>query len=166
MTAKPLILWGKHPAHGDQWLKIEPYKGAEQAIARRREGWTVATAPIGRHPQDKQVTPTQPKTAPCAGLPVSSPSPAPQRPAKRQGTAAIAPFGDRLKAARKQSGRTQAEAALEMRVGRRSVQVWEQGEAVPIYPAQVGALAILAEASPRKKRKKTATKPAPLAGQP
>jgi DNA-binding transcriptional regulator YiaG len=52
-------------------------------------------------------------------------------------------FQSEIKAARERAGLTQSEAAAELRVARRALQHWEDGQREPIYPAQVGALALL-----------------------
>lgn len=52
-------------------------------------------------------------------------------------------FQTEIKAARERAGLTQAEAAAELRIARRALQHWEDGQREPIYPAQVGALALL-----------------------
>lgn len=52
-------------------------------------------------------------------------------------------FKNDIKAARERAGLTQAEAAAELRVARRALQHWEDGQREPIYPAQIGALALL-----------------------
>jgi DNA-binding transcriptional regulator YiaG len=53
------------------------------------------------------------------------------------------PFSEELKEARKAVGLTQGEAADILRVAKRALQHWEDGDREPIYPAQLGALIIL-----------------------
>lgn len=54
----PKILWGLHPAHGEQWLKLCDYSKAE-ATRRKAEGWKVQALPAGVAPV---VEPPKPKT--------------------------------------------------------------------------------------------------------
>jgi DNA-binding transcriptional regulator YiaG len=52
-------------------------------------------------------------------------------------------FRDDIKSAREKAGLTQQAAADILRVARRAIQHWEDGKREPIYPAQIGALALL-----------------------
>jgi hypothetical protein len=54
----PKILWGLHPAHGEQWLKLCDYSRAE-AKTRKAEGWKLQALPVGVAPI---VPPPKPKT--------------------------------------------------------------------------------------------------------
>lgn len=60
-------------------------------------------------------------------------------------------FHEKFKQARIAALLTQGEAAEKLRVAKRAVQNWEVGQATPIYPAQVGALAILKRLRPRSR---------------
>lgn len=52
-------------------------------------------------------------------------------------------FPDSLKSARLSSQLTQLEAADFLRISRRSLQHWEAGKILPVYPAQVGSISLL-----------------------
>ena len=60
-------------------------------------------------------------------------------------------FRENIKAARTAAGLTQAAAATLLKIERRSLQHWEDGKRVPIWPAQLGALTILKGVKPLKK---------------
>lgn len=59
-------------------------------------------------------------------------------------------FQTDIKAARDRANLTQAEASDLLRIARRALQHWEDGKREPIYPAQVGALAILKAVKTKK----------------
>ena len=58
-------------------------------------------------------------------------------------------FPSDLKSARQSAKLNQAQAATELRIGKRSLQYWEAGKLSPIYPAQHGAIALLREIADR-----------------
>ncbi len=53
-------------------------------------------------------------------------------------------FPDSLRSTRAAAHLSQLEAADRLRISRRALQYWEDGKRLPIYPAQVGALHLLA----------------------
>ena len=52
-------------------------------------------------------------------------------------------FPDSLKSSRLSARMTQLDAADYLRISRRSLQHWEQGKILPVYPAQVGSISLL-----------------------
>jgi DNA-binding transcriptional regulator YiaG len=61
-------------------------------------------------------------------------------------------FRDDIKEARHTAGLTQSDAAATLRIAKRALQHWEDGKREPIYPAQVGALALLHDRKTKRLR--------------
>jgi hypothetical protein len=52
--AEPLILWGKHPAHGNVWIKLNDRGHVlKEREEKRREGWEVVALRKGDAPEGK-----------------------------------------------------------------------------------------------------------------
>lgn len=52
------VLWGKHPSHGPEWLKLSFAGHGEREFARQQrerkaEGWELAIVPLGSHPDER-----------------------------------------------------------------------------------------------------------------
>lgn len=45
-----LVTWGKHPSHGDVWLKLCGRSSLRYRVKRRCDGWQVAVLVEGQHP--------------------------------------------------------------------------------------------------------------------
>ena len=50
MQTKTLITWGRHPSHGNVWLKLSHDTFSNYRNARRREGWEVVVLEKGQTP--------------------------------------------------------------------------------------------------------------------
>ena len=49
-TAEKPIVWGKHPSHGDCWLKLSEYRSKKDVEYRKKLGWQIAILPKGEKP--------------------------------------------------------------------------------------------------------------------
>lgn len=67
-SKKPLVLWGKHPAHGNVPIKLEYYSSQAAMERRRREGWTVAVYAEGDEPTGLSLSGAKKKTTSGPGL--------------------------------------------------------------------------------------------------
>lgn len=51
MSTQKLVTWGKHPAHGNLWLKLASGTSHAYREARRLEGWSVIVLSGGEKPK-------------------------------------------------------------------------------------------------------------------